>query len=130
MRAEVLVGPERRRRWTVEQKLRIVREAFERGARVAEVARRRDVSRAQIYQWRAEFAGDAAAAAGRELVGFVPVEVAVPAPPERRAIAAPDPDHAPAAVVEIGLAGGRSLKVPSSLPAAELRRLIRAVEGA
>ena len=35
MRAEVLVGPERRRRWTAEQKLRIVGEAFEGGARVA-----------------------------------------------------------------------------------------------
>lgn len=50
MRAEILVGPERRRRWTAEQKLRVVREAFEGGARVAEVARRREVSRAQIYQ--------------------------------------------------------------------------------
>jgi len=33
-------------------------------------------------------------------------------------------------VIEIGLAGGRSLKVPSTLPAARLRRLIRAVEEA
>jgi hypothetical protein len=33
-------------------------------------------------------------------------------------------------VIEIGLAGGRSLKVPSSLPASDLRRLIRAVEEA
>jgi hypothetical protein len=33
-------------------------------------------------------------------------------------------------VIEIGLAGGRSLKVPSSLPTADLRRLICAVEEA
>ena len=32
--------------------------------------------------------------------------------------------------VEIGLVGGWVLKVPSSLPMADLRRLIRAVEGA
>ena len=50
---EVLVGPERRRRWTVAEKLAIVREAFAPGALVADVARRRDVSRAQVYQWRA-----------------------------------------------------------------------------
>jgi transposase len=128
MRAEVLVGPERRRRWTPEQKLRIVREAFERGARVADVARRRDVSRAQIYQWRAALEDGQLTEAGRDVVSFVPVEVAAPHAPERRATAAPDPDRAP--VVEIGLAGGRRLKVPSSLPTAELRRLIRAVEGA
>ena len=54
MRAEIWVGPERRRRWSVDEKLRIVREAFAPEARVADVARRRDVSRAQIYQWRAE----------------------------------------------------------------------------
>lgn len=52
MRAEVLVGAERRRRWSVDEKLRIVREAFAPEARVAEVARRRDVSRAQIYRNR------------------------------------------------------------------------------
>ena len=127
MRAEVLVGPERRRRWTPEQKLRIVREAFERGARVADVARRRDVSRAQIYQWRAALEDGRLTGPGRDVVSFVPVDVAAPHAPERRAMA-PDPDRAP--VVEIGLAGGRRLKVPSSLPTAELRRLIRAVEGA
>ena len=32
------------------------------------------------------------------------------------------------ALIEISLAGGRCLKVPTSLPSAELRRLIRAVE--
>ena len=53
MRAEILVGRERRRRWSTNDKLRIVREAFAPGARVALVARRRDVSRSQIYQWRA-----------------------------------------------------------------------------
>ena len=129
MRAEVLVGPERRRRWTAEQKLRIVEEAFEHGVRVADVARRRDVSRAQIYQWRAELGGnDRSAEAGRDIVGFVPVEIAVPPAPEQRSVAASAP--APAQGIEIGLAGGRSLKVPSSLPTAELRRLIRVVEGA
>ena len=46
---------------------------------------------------------------------------------EREAV---DAWHRRAPEVEIGLAGGRRLKVPSSLPTAELRRLIRAVEGA
>jgi hypothetical protein len=40
---EVLSGPERRRRWSAEQKRSVVAEAFAPGASVCEVARRRDV---------------------------------------------------------------------------------------
>ena len=49
---EVLSGPERRRRWSAEQKRSIVAEAFAPGASVCEVARRRDVVPGQIYRWR------------------------------------------------------------------------------
>jgi len=122
MRAEIWVGPERRRRWTVEEKVALVREAFAPGARVAEVARRRAVSRAQIYQWRAALRDGRLGAVGGEVVGFVPVEVTDEA-------ATPVPEAA-AEPVEIALVGGRRLQVASSLATAELRRLIRAVEGA
>ena len=121
MRAEVLVGPERRRRWSVDEKLRIVREAFAPGVQIADVARRRDVSRAQIYQWRAALREGRLT--GTDVVGFVPVEMAGPEPGPTDALTADLP-------VEIALACGRSLKVPSSLPTAELRRLIRTVESA
>ena len=40
----VFSGPERRRRWSDEERLQIVAEAFAPGARVAEVCRRHDVS--------------------------------------------------------------------------------------
>jgi transposase len=39
----VFSGPERRRRWTDEERLSILTEAFSSGACVADVARRRDV---------------------------------------------------------------------------------------
>lgn len=125
MRAEVLVGPERRRRWSVEEKLRIVREAAEPGARVADVARRHDVSRAQIYHWRAALRDGRPTEAGSGVVGFVPVVEVAPTtePPAAPAFSAGQP-------VQIGLRGGRSLRVTASLPTATLRRLIRAVEGA
>ncbi|MDB5737912.1 MAG: transposase family protein [Sphingomonas bacterium] len=48
----VFSGPERRRRWSDEERLEILNEAFAPGACVAEVARRRDVSTALIYTWR------------------------------------------------------------------------------
>jgi len=126
MRAEILVGPERRRRWSVDEKLRIVHEAFAPRARVSDVARRRDVSRAQIYQWRAELRDGLLTGVGTDIVGFVPVGVDAPATLEQPATNAAPTDL----VIEIGLAGGRSLKVPSSLPTADLRRLICAVEEA
>ena len=130
MRAEILVGRERRRRWSAAEKQAIVREAFAPGARVALVARRRDVARSQIYQWRAALREGRLSDKGGEVVGFVPVEV--PLAPG----AVPNDDlpgtdkFAAEPLIEIGLAGGRCLKVPASLPSAELRRLIRAVEGA
>jgi transposase len=48
----VFSGPERRRRWSDEERLRILAEAFSPGACVAEVCRRHDVSSALIYTWR------------------------------------------------------------------------------
>ncbi len=49
---EVLVGPARRRRWSVEQKQAIVAAAFRSGAVVRDVARQADVTASLIYRWR------------------------------------------------------------------------------
>ena len=48
----VFSGPERRRRWSEEERLRILSEAFAPGACVADVCRRHDISSALIYTWR------------------------------------------------------------------------------
>ena len=48
----VFSGPERRRRWSDEERLQIVAEAFAPGAKVADVCRRHDVSSGLIYTWR------------------------------------------------------------------------------
>lgn len=48
----VFSGPERRRRWSDEERLEILNEAFAPGACVAEVCRRYDISSALIYTWR------------------------------------------------------------------------------
>ena len=61
---ELLSGPERRRRWSAEQKRAVVAAAFAPDAIVAEVARRTDVRPGQIYRWRQELhRGDAGFAA-------------------------------------------------------------------
>lgn len=48
----VFSGPERRRRWSDEERLQILSEAFAPGACVAQVCRRHDISSALIYTWR------------------------------------------------------------------------------
>ena len=46
---EIITGVERRRRWRLEDKLRIVAEAERPGARFAAVARRYEVSRGLLW---------------------------------------------------------------------------------
>jgi transposase len=52
MRGEVLGGVERRRRWSVSEKLAVAMASLEPGAVVSNVARRFDVTRQQVYDWR------------------------------------------------------------------------------
>lgn len=53
-RVEVLTGPVRRRRWSAEEKGRIVAETLRAGATVTEVARRRQICPQQVWLWRRE----------------------------------------------------------------------------
>lgn len=54
--AEVLVGPERRRRWTTEQKLELVMQTLAPGASLSLVARRYGVHSSVLFRWRRRFA--------------------------------------------------------------------------
>ena len=51
-KAEILTDPQRRRRWSVSEKLEIVAETREPGVTVSLVARRRGVSPNQLFTWR------------------------------------------------------------------------------
>jgi transposase len=51
-KAEVLTGPERRRRWSVAEKLEMIAESREPGVTVSLVARRRGVLPNQLFTWR------------------------------------------------------------------------------
>jgi transposase len=52
MRVEVLGGIERRRRWSHDDKMRIVEETLVPGAKVTEVARRNGVAASLVFTWR------------------------------------------------------------------------------
>ena len=51
-RIEVITGTARRRRWSTEQKLRIMEESFEPGETVSSVARRHGVAPNLLFRWR------------------------------------------------------------------------------
>ena len=53
-RVEIVTGRERRRRWSDAEKLRIVAEAEEPEACFSHVARRNEVSRGLLWNWRAQ----------------------------------------------------------------------------
>src|SRR5262249_51524374 len=51
-RGDVLMGPERRRRWALKEKLAIVAESFESGAVVSHEAQRHGIKPQQLFDWR------------------------------------------------------------------------------
>ena len=117
MRQEVMTGVERRRRWSDIEKRSILGEVGVRGATVAEVARRHDLTRPHIYQWRAELRKRGEGVSDE--AGFLPVEIS----------AAVTPAPAPT-TVEIVLTNGRRLRGIEGLSATGLAQLIRVLESA
>jgi transposase len=69
MRSDVL-GVERRRRWSDDEKARIVEETLAPGAKVTDVARRNDVAASVLFTWRRKARVPATAVAP-----FVPVNI-------------------------------------------------------
>jgi len=123
---EIITGVERRRRWRVEEKLRIVAELEAPGACFADVARRHDVSRGLLWNWRRQVrSGTLAPMAG---VQFLPVQM-TPEPaalePRRTAKSAPTTD----AAIEIALSDGTTVRVGRDASAAILRRVLGVLRG-
>ena len=129
---EIITGVERRRRWRDEDKLRILAELDELGARFNDVARRHDVSRGLFWQWRdAQRRGRLVA----ETPAFLPLQVvpelAAPEPPGGSGAppcAGPaDPGAEPDERIEIVLPDGTAVRVTATITAAALRRVLAAL---
>lgn len=119
-RIEIVMRRERRRSFSVEQKLRIVEETQVSGATVAEVARRHDVAANLLYVWRRMAEGRGARPGqegGRrpaEPARLVPVRIEEPAKGGRAssdAAARPADRNPGMGRIEIGLPGGIRVKV-------------------
>jgi transposase len=108
---EVLAGPERRRRWSVEQKQAIVATAFEPGSVVRAVARQFDVTPSLIYRWRRDLR---AAARGFARVVMAPAGDGLTAPP-------------PIPTIEIEFAGNARVRIPASVSPALAAAVVEAL---
>jgi transposase len=123
-RVEVLTGPGRRR-WSAEDKARIVAETLVPGARVSDVARRWRLSSQQVFGWRRAARHDTRIAPSTTTApmgtGFIPI-VTEPISPSTVPHAA-----VPAPVIEVRLAGAVVRVVSGLDDAAQLTAVLRAV---
>lgn len=121
MRADIL-GVERRRRWSSDDKSRLVSETLEPGACVSEIARRNDLAPSLLFTWRRQ----ARARTATPAPVFLPVQVTpeppatVPQPVRRRRKAAGS--------IEIDIGSGRRLRVGADVDAAALARVLDVLE--
>ena len=126
---EIITGVERRRRWRLEDKLRMLAELDDPGMSVAAVARRHEVSRGLLHNWRWQFRKGALTELPR--LQFVPLEIVQESAPE-------PPPTAPSSVkagrgpkragmMEIELGGGRRVRVDRDVDGDALRRVIEAL---
>ena len=98
---EVRVRAVRRRNWSAEDKLRIVRETLEPGARAKAVADRHGISTGLLFTWRKQMLATA-------MSGFVPVDVVPEAP----------------GTIEIGLPSGATIRVSGRVDPGMLRAVL------
>ena len=122
----VLSGPERRRRWTAAEKLRIVEESLAGEASVAEVARRHDVHPNLLHLWRRQARTGARSVAADDGSRFVPVAVTVAT--GNSAAAVTTCGGGLGLVIEVVLRNGRMLRVPEGVAPARAVALADALE--
>jgi len=123
---EILGARERRRRWSVEEKLRLVAECEEPGAVLRAVAARHDIYPTLLGTWRRQVRRGQLVTA--QAPGLVPVRIAdssasPPSTPAR--LAEPlSPD-----TTEITLPDGCRVRVGNDVTLAALRRVMTALRG-
>jgi len=119
-RVEIRAGVGRRRRWSAEQKGRIVAESLAPGAVVSEVARRHDIAPQHLFAWRKAARAGRLALPEDAVAGFVPVVMAEPRPAEGGTKAEAR------IVVEIG---GAVVRVEAGADPALLSMVLRSLRG-
>jgi transposase len=115
-RLEVITGVGGRRRWSADEKARILEEAMAPGAVVSEVARRNGMSPQHLFTWRRQ----ARREADNHPLAFIPVVVS-PDPPQ------PAPATYREAVIEVALESA-IIRTPPGVDGATLALVLHALK--
>jgi transposase len=121
MRVEVLGGVERRRRWSRDDKMRIIEETLAPGAVVTEIARRHGIAASLVFTWRRRARLATVASAGPRLV---PVQVAAAESVQSIQAPATIPARKRRGVIEIELGDGKRVSVDENVDADALGRVL------
>jgi transposase len=126
-RAEVITWVERRRRWSRDEKERLVAASLEPRASVSEVARAAGLHVSQLFRWRKELCKQAEAS----VAPFVPVEIGLSVPP-REVAEAPlattsERRRKSQGIIEIDLGTGPRIRVDGDVDGDALRRVLDAL---
>ena len=117
-RLEVITGVGRRRRWTVEDKARIVAESLDPATTSSAVARRYGLHASQLFVWRQQLQRSASSVETVRGPGFVPVLMAEDSAPPAEAVGR----------MEIAL-GPAVVRVGVDVDGPALRRVLEVVRG-
>ena len=120
----VLSGPERRRRWTPAEKLRLVADSAASGLSVADFARRHDVHPNLVHAWRRQAKTGELSVTRDGATRFMPVAVA-----SEDSATPPSADDAGGSIIEVVLRNGRLLRLSDRMAAGRAALLADALEG-
>lgn len=131
MAGEVLSGPERRRRWSPEEKAKLVAAMMLPGANVTEMSRRYGISRSLLYSWRRNSlpgsGGKGEASALPELVPIMITDGAELAQQPATALARPRVGAKLVGTIEIALPSGARVTVRGGVEERILRAVLNAL---
>jgi transposase len=113
----------RRRRWSEDEKLKIVLESLQAPRQVSATARRYGVSRSLLLKWRRSFRAEHKDASGRQ-IGFVPATVIAESEP-----AIPASVPASSGTIEVEFASGARMRIAGAVDAATVTTAIAALVG-
>ena len=114
-RLEMITGTGRRRRFSEDDKTRVVEETLAPGAVVSHVARRNGLTPQQLFTWRRQARERAEAS---KAVSFAPVVLASPPAADTKA---------EAATIEVVI-GAVTIRIPPGVDAVMLKLILRAVK--
>jgi len=112
-----VLGAERRRRWSYDEKVRLVEETLQAGETVCGVARRHGVAHSLLFTWRRQ--ARQGRLGGDTMPALVPVEITPVAAPITS-----DAPRAKAGIIEIELGGGCRVRVDRDVDVEALQRVL------